>query len=111
MKNLAEHWDLPNTGIFYSKDVASEQEAGPRCNFDYFVMCSSLTVVMLEHIVQAVRWLCSNILLKLYVGYARTYCSSCTLVMLDHIAQAVLWLCSITLLKLYIGYDRTYCSS
>jgi hypothetical protein len=22
-KNLAEHWDLPNTGIFYSKDVAS----------------------------------------------------------------------------------------
>jgi hypothetical protein len=23
-KNLAEHWDLPNTGIFYSKDVASE---------------------------------------------------------------------------------------
>jgi hypothetical protein len=25
-KNLAEHWDLPNTGIFYSKDVASEDE-------------------------------------------------------------------------------------
>jgi hypothetical protein len=25
-KNLAEHWDLPNTGIFYSKDVASETE-------------------------------------------------------------------------------------
>jgi hypothetical protein len=24
-KNLAEHWDLPNTGIFYSKDVASVQ--------------------------------------------------------------------------------------
>jgi hypothetical protein len=23
-KNLAEHWDLPITGIFYSKDVASE---------------------------------------------------------------------------------------
>jgi hypothetical protein len=23
-KNLAEHWDLPNTGIFYSKEVASE---------------------------------------------------------------------------------------
>jgi hypothetical protein len=22
-KILAEHWDLPNTGIFYSKDVAS----------------------------------------------------------------------------------------
>jgi hypothetical protein len=22
-KNLAEYWDLPNTGIFYSKDVAS----------------------------------------------------------------------------------------
>jgi hypothetical protein len=22
-KNLAEHWYLPNTGIFYSKDVAS----------------------------------------------------------------------------------------
>jgi hypothetical protein len=22
-KNLAEHWDLPNTEIFYSKDVAS----------------------------------------------------------------------------------------
>jgi hypothetical protein len=22
-KNLAEHWDLPNTGIFYSKNVAS----------------------------------------------------------------------------------------
>jgi hypothetical protein len=22
-ENLAEHWDLPNTGIFYSKDVAS----------------------------------------------------------------------------------------
>jgi hypothetical protein len=21
---LAEHWDLPNTGIFYSKDVASD---------------------------------------------------------------------------------------
>jgi hypothetical protein len=21
-KNLAKHWDLPNTGIFYSKDVA-----------------------------------------------------------------------------------------
>jgi hypothetical protein len=20
---LAEHWDLPNTGVFYSKDVAS----------------------------------------------------------------------------------------
>jgi hypothetical protein len=20
---MAEHWDLPNTGIFYSKDVAS----------------------------------------------------------------------------------------
>jgi hypothetical protein len=25
-KNLAEHWDLPNTGIFYSKDVASGYE-------------------------------------------------------------------------------------
>jgi hypothetical protein len=24
-KNLAEHWDLPNTGIFYSKNVASVQ--------------------------------------------------------------------------------------
>jgi hypothetical protein len=24
-KNLAEHWDLPNTEIFYSKDVASVQ--------------------------------------------------------------------------------------
>jgi hypothetical protein len=24
MKNLAEHWDLPNIGISYSKDVASE---------------------------------------------------------------------------------------
>jgi hypothetical protein len=23
-KNLAEHWEMPNTGIFYSKDVASE---------------------------------------------------------------------------------------
>jgi hypothetical protein len=23
-KNLAEHWDLSNTGIFYSKDVASK---------------------------------------------------------------------------------------
>jgi hypothetical protein len=23
-KNLAENWDLPNTGIFYSKDVASK---------------------------------------------------------------------------------------
>jgi hypothetical protein len=23
MKNLAEHWDLPNTWILYSKDVAS----------------------------------------------------------------------------------------
>jgi hypothetical protein len=22
-KNLAEHWGLPNTGIFFSKDVAS----------------------------------------------------------------------------------------
>jgi hypothetical protein len=22
-KNLAEHWDLPNTGIFYSKNVVS----------------------------------------------------------------------------------------
>jgi hypothetical protein len=22
-KNLAEHWDLPNTGIFYSQDIAS----------------------------------------------------------------------------------------
>jgi hypothetical protein len=22
-KNVAEHWDLPNTGIFFSKDVAS----------------------------------------------------------------------------------------
>jgi hypothetical protein len=22
-KNLADHWDLPNTGIFYAKDVAS----------------------------------------------------------------------------------------
>jgi hypothetical protein len=22
-KNLAEHWDLPNTGIFYSKGAAS----------------------------------------------------------------------------------------
>jgi hypothetical protein len=25
-KHLAEHWDLPNTGIFYSNDVASESE-------------------------------------------------------------------------------------
>jgi hypothetical protein len=25
-KNLAEHWDLPNTGIFYSKDVTSGNE-------------------------------------------------------------------------------------
>jgi hypothetical protein len=24
-QNLAQHWDLPNTGIFNSKDVASEQ--------------------------------------------------------------------------------------
>jgi hypothetical protein len=23
-KNLAEHWDLQNTGVFYSTDVASE---------------------------------------------------------------------------------------
>jgi hypothetical protein len=23
MKNFAEHWILPNNGIFYSKDVAS----------------------------------------------------------------------------------------
>jgi hypothetical protein len=29
-KNLAEHWDLPNTGIFYSKDVASELDLRTR---------------------------------------------------------------------------------
>jgi hypothetical protein len=27
-KNLAEHLDLPNTGIFYSKDVASVCKVG-----------------------------------------------------------------------------------
>jgi hypothetical protein len=26
-KNLAEHLDLPNTGIFYSKDVASVENS------------------------------------------------------------------------------------
>jgi hypothetical protein len=28
-KTLAEHWDLPNTGIFYSKDVASRKGQNP----------------------------------------------------------------------------------
>jgi hypothetical protein len=27
---LAEHWDLPNTGIFYSKDVASVEYSSNR---------------------------------------------------------------------------------
>jgi hypothetical protein len=28
---LAEHWDLPNTGIFYSKDVASSENMQLLC--------------------------------------------------------------------------------
>jgi hypothetical protein len=36
-KHLAEHWDLPNTGIFYSKDIASEfsSTVGPAVSIQY----------------------------------------------------------------------------
>jgi hypothetical protein len=37
-KNLAEHWDLPNTGIFYSKDVASVDKKERNDSFE--VSCS-----------------------------------------------------------------------
>jgi hypothetical protein len=41
-KNLAEQWDLPNTGIFYSKDVASEKTRHPK---KVFLACSKVIKV------------------------------------------------------------------
>jgi hypothetical protein len=41
-KNLAERWDLPNTGIFYSKDVASLSE-GEVLNHFYAQVCATVS--------------------------------------------------------------------
>jgi hypothetical protein len=43
-KNLAKQWDSPNTGIFYSKDVAS----GIICRFVITIQDSLLTVSSIE---------------------------------------------------------------
>jgi hypothetical protein len=36
MKNLDEHWDVPNTWIFYSKDVTSGLSASNTTNKEFF---------------------------------------------------------------------------
>jgi hypothetical protein len=58
-KNLAEHWDLPNTGIFYSKDVAAVEREREHSLF-YNVADWSASLLLIQSLADN-QWHLTNV--------------------------------------------------